>query len=298
MTPTFVTWLWNARGGWRHNAGYSPAIIQGVQHMLQKAVPGCRVVCVADEEYESELTQRGVEWFPLWSTHGQERTSSHGFDCHARLGLYGQPGLELADYLGTDVVQWLDADVMIQPRALETLTTKWDTQPEMYWVPRGNEHLDGNFAFGKNAGTWLGVNASMVRLRLGSRPDWWQALASPAWIAETEARICGSDQAALTRLLLEDMGEQWQTGNQAIMRVPSFDKARVVPYGMQPGQWDVAFFPYDPYTAAGNLSNWTKPWLTKNAYLAQEWRVLNGMASEAEVRAQGNPLMQRVLRRS
>jgi hypothetical protein len=266
--------------------------------MLEAAVPGCRHVCVADPEYSSELLERGVDTWPLWSTHGRDRLERHGFDCQARMGLYGEPGREMGEALGIDIAQLLDLDVMIQPHAGPTLIERWDECPAMYWVPRGNEHLESNFQFGTNKATWLGVNSSMIRLRLGSRPDWWQALASPAWVAETEASICGSEQASLTRLLLEEMGEDWRSGNQAIMRVPCFNKAKVVPYGMHPGRWDVAFFPYDPFTASGAVSDFTKPWLSKNAYLNRQWRVLAGMASEAEARAQSHPLAQRVLRRS
>lgn len=296
MRPTFLTWLWNARGGWRHDAGYSPAIIKGVQHMLMHAVPGCRHVCIADPEYHAALEALEVEPYPLWPVHGRQRTARHGFDCHARLGLWGEPGDKLARYLNTEVVQWLDADVMIRRTGGPTLTEQWEERPDMYWVPRKPSDMQAAFTFGNNINTWLGVNGSMVRLRLGSRPNWWQFLDDPVWIAETEARVCGSDQAAITRLLLEERGEDWREPNDAIFRVPRFGD-KVVPWGMSAAQWEVAFFPYDPFTAQGTITDYTKPWLTNNAYLRREWRVLAGMADEAEVRAENHPSLRRYLRR-
>lgn len=293
--PIFLTWLWNARGGWRNGAGYTPEIIAGVQHMLERAVPGCRHVCLADVEYHPALEALGIEAYPLWETHGRERTSLYGFDCYARLGLYGEPGARLSEYLeGASVVQWIDCDVMIKPHAGSALLERWDDAPEMYWVPRNPSALDKIYTFGKNAGTWLGVNCSMVRLKLGSRPHWWERLADETWITETEARICGSDQAAITRLLLEEMGEEWREPNQAIFKVPRFG-AKVIPYG-NPGAWEVAFFPYEPFTPSGRISDYTKPWLTNNAYLRREWRVLAGMATEGEERAAQHPLARRLRR--
>jgi hypothetical protein len=292
--PTFVTWLWNARGGWRHDAGYTPAIIRGVQYMLTMAVPGCRHICIADTEYHAELERLEVEPYPLWDVHGRSRTDHYGFDCNARLGLWGEPGERLAAYLNTQQVQWLDADVMIRRGAAGALLDRWDEVPEMWWVPRTPD-LPSIFKFGHNVNTWLGVNGSMVRLVLGSRPAWWEALKSPGWLAETEARICGSDQAAMTRLLLESRGQEWRTPNQAIFEVPRFGD-KVQPWG-QPGQWDVAFFPYDPFTADVTVTDYTKPWLSNNAYLRREWRVLSGIASEDEVRAETHPSLRRYLRR-
>lgn len=293
--PVFITWLWNSQGGWRHNAGYTPDIIAGVQHMLRKAVPEARHVCICDEEYRVPLIERGIDFCILWDVFGAKRTARHGFDCHARLGLYGTPGLELAEYLGTDQVQWIDADVMVRPSARAALLDRWDSEPEMYWVPRQIGKLEPIFKFGANTDTWLGVNGSMVRLRLGSRPDWWKALQSREWIAETEAKICGSDQAALTRLLLEERGEEWRVPNDAIFKVTRFGD-KVTPWGL-PGAWEVAFFPYDPLTPEGRPTDYTKPWLTENAYLRREWRVLAGMATEAEQRAEENPALRRLLRR-
>lgn len=293
--PTFITWLWNAKGGWRHDAGYTPQIIAGVQYMLAMAVPGCRHVCIADKEYHAELERLSVEPYPLWSVHGRSRTARHGFDCHARLGLYGKPGERMAKALSLDIVQSLDVDVMIRRTAAPALLDRWDEQPDMYWVPRQIGDLEPNFKFGKNTGTWLGVNGSMFRLRLGSRPEWWQAIRSPEWVAETEAVVCGSDQAALTRLLLEDRGEEWRTPNRAILEVPKFGD-KVLPHG-HPGQWEVAFFPYDPFTAAGTVTDYTKPWLSGNAYLRREWRFLAGMATEAEQRAVVHSGLRRYLRR-
>ncbi len=294
--PVFITWLWNARGGWRTNAGYTPEIIAGVQHMLAMAVPGCRHVCIADLEYHAELERRSVEPFPLWEVYGgADRLSRYGFDCHARHGLYGEPGARLRKILSGDTVQWIDADVMVKRTAGAVLTQDWDAWPEMYWVPRNPGELEKNFTFGQNQGTWLGLNGSMVRMQLGSRPDWWEKLGNAAWVAETEARICGSDQAALTRLVLEEMGEDWREPNRAIFSVPRFGD-KVIPYG-NPGQWEVAFFPYEPFTPSGRPSDYTKPWLTNNAYLRRQWRVLAGMATEAEERAEANPVMMRKLRR-
>lgn len=283
--PVFLLWLWQSRNGWREGAGYSPEIIAGVRHQLSVAVPECRVVCIADECYHEELYARRVEFYPLWDIHGGDRLSRHGFDCHARLGLWGEPGQRMRERLGFDIVQWLDADVMISPQAGPVLLKDWHEQPEMFWVPRSLYDLSGIFAFGKNKGTWLGINGSMARLQLGSKPQWWEALKDPAWVAETEAHICGSDQAALTRLALEERGEEWRTGNPAIFDLPSFGKS-VQPYG-QTNQWEVAFFPYDLDT------DFTKPWLSANAYLKREWRILCGFATEAEVRAEMHPGLRR-----
>jgi hypothetical protein len=289
--PTFLTWLWNARGGWRSNAGYTPQIIAGVQYMLAMAVPGCRHVCIADEEYHAELRALSVEPYPLWDTHGRERGARHGFDCHARIGLWGEPGARLAEELGTDIAQWVDADVMIKRRGGNALIDKWEDEPERFWVPRSHRSLDIRANFGSNVSTWLGVNGSMVRLKLGSRPDWWERLADLEWVAETEARICGSDQAAITRLLLEEMGEDWREPTARIFDVPKFGPT-VVPYG-QAGSWDVAFFPYDPFTGSGRPTDFTKPWLTNNAHLSLQWRILAGMATEAEQRMGMHPLHKR-----
>jgi hypothetical protein len=285
--PTFLTWLWQPRGGWREGAGYTPEIIAGVQYMLAMAVPGCRHVCIADTVFHDELERRSVEPFPLWDVHGQDRLARHGFDCHARLGLWGEPGSRLAEYLHAPVAQWIDADVMIRRHASATLIDRWDEQPEMYWIPRSHYDLEPNFKFGLNTGTWLGVNGSMVRLTLGAKPRWWEALADPQWVAETEASICGSDQAAITRLLLEDMGQDWRHGNKAIFNAPRFSEL-VVPWGM--GRiGDVEFFPYDLDT------NYTKPWLSDNAYLRREWRVLAGLATDAEQRAECHPGLRRYM---
>lgn len=296
MRPTFLTWLWNARGGWRANAGYTPEIIQGVQYMLAMAVPGCRHLCIADEEYHDELRRLDVEPWPLWETHGKQRGSRHGFDCHARLGLWGEPGAQLAKAHGLDIVQWIDADVMIKRRAGISLTERWEEEPERFWVPRSHKSLDIRAPFGTNQNTWLGVNGSMVRLKLGSRPDWWERIEDEAWVAETERHICGSDQAAITRLLLEEMGEEWRQPSARIFDFPKFGP-RVIPYGV-PGSWDVAFFPYDPFTGSGRPSNFTKPWLTNNALLSREWRILAGKATEQEQRAAQHPLYARRLRRA
>lgn len=293
--PVFLTWLWNPRGGWRDGAGYTPEIIQGVQHMLRQAIPEARHICICDEEYRVEMIQRGIEWWPLWETHGKGRTSRHGFDCHARLGLWGLPGLEMAEVLGIHTVQWLDADVMIRPTAREALLERWEEVPEMFWLPRARRALDMRCTFGKNTGTWLGINCSMARLQLGSRPHWWQQLADEAWLEETEAHICGSDQAAITRLLLEELGQEWRAPNHAIFEVPHFGD-KVVAYGAA-NRWEVAFFPYDPFTEDGRLADFTKPWLTRNAYLNREWRVLAGLATDAEMRAQASPGLRRSLGR-
>jgi hypothetical protein len=289
--PVFLSWLWAPQGGWREGAGYTPEIIQGLQYMLRKAVPECRHICIADEEFRPELIQRGIEHWPLWDVHGRERTEHYGFDCNMRLGLWGTPGAEMAEVLGLDVVQWLDCDVMIRPTARAALLDRWDTEPEMFWVPRGTEQLRKEFKFGANVNTWLGVNGSMVRLRLGSRPDWWNVLKKKRWLAETERHICGSDQAAITRLVLESRGEQWKEGNPAILDVPRFDNARVVAHGMWASQYDVAFFPYDLDT------DYTKPWLTANAYLRREYMVLAGRATEAEQRAEVHPGLRRYMGR-
>jgi len=289
--PAFVTWLWNARGGWRSNAGYTPEVIAAVQHMLAMAVPGCRHICISDPEYHAELERRSVEPFPLWETHGHKRGSRHGFDCHARLGLWGKPGEKLARVLGSDVAQWVDADVLIRRHAGPALTKDWDTQPEMFWVPRSHKDLDIRATFGENTATWLGINGSMVRVPLGSRPGWWKKLADQKWIAETEAHICGSDQAAITRLMLEEMGEDWRKPNMRIFDFPRFGDS-IVPWGVS-GAWDVAFFPYDPFRPDGTPGLFTKPWLSDNATLRQEWRVLGGMADEAEQRTYEHPLYRR-----
>ncbi len=293
--PVFITWLWNARGGWRDKAGYTPEIIGAVQYMLERAVPGCRHVCISDPEYHPELKQRGIETFPLWETFSHSRTLAYGFDCYARLGLWGAPGLELARYLGAEVVQWIDADVMIRPTAGPTLLDRWDEQPEMFWVPESRGDFTRAFVFGRNAGTWAGINGSMVRLKLGSRPNWWEVLREEAWIFETDQYLCGSDQAAITRLLLEEMGEQWKEPNPAIRVIPHFGPL-VVPW-LGNAKYDVGFFPYDPHTPSGALAHNTKPWLTNNAYLRREWRVLAGLATEAEQRAESNPALRRMLRR-
>lgn len=293
--PTFVTWLWNPRGGWRDKAGYSPRIIKAVQYMLMQAVPGCRHVCIADPEYHTELEALEVEPYPLWETFNHNRTMSYGFDCYARLGLWGEPGAKLAEYLKTSkVVQWIDADVLIRPSAAPTLLDRWDTEPEMYWVPESRGDFTRAFVFGCNAGTWAGINGSMIRLKLGSRPGWWEALRDAEWIHETDAYLCGSDQAALTRLLLEDMGEPWKEPNPAIRRIPHFSD-RVVPW-VGHDSYEVGFFPYEPFTPEGALANNTKPWLTQNAYLAREWRVLTGQATEAEQRAVVHPGLRRYFR--
>lgn len=290
--PTFVTWLWNARGGWRSNAGYSPEIIAAVQHMLALAVPGCRHVCISDPEYHAELERRSVEPFPLWETHGRERGERFGFDCHARLGLWGAPGEKLAKAINADVVQWVDADVLIRRTAGPALTKDWDTVSEMFWVPRSHKDLDIRARFGDNDGTWLGVNGSMARVPLGSRPEWWERIGNPAWVSETERYICGSDQAAITRLLLEERGIEWREPTKAIFDLPRFGDS-VVPWGVS-GRWEVAFFPYDPFRPDGTPGLFTKPWLSDNPTLRQEWRVLGGMAEEAEERTYLNhPLYRR-----
>lgn len=295
--PTFVTWLWNPRGGWRARAGYSPTIIKHVQYMLAMAVPGCRHVCIADPEYHEELRALDVEPVPLWETHGHSRTLAYGFDCYARLGLWGTPGAQLADYLQTEVVQWVDADVLIRPTAGPTLTDRWDTHPEMFWVPESRGDFTRAFVFGRHAGTWAGINGSMVRLKLGSRPDWWQLLEDEVWVHETDAYLCGSDQAAITRLLLEEMGQQWKEPNPAIRGIPHFSP-EVVPW-MHHTNYQVGFFPYDPFDPRdpdGPPSDNTKPWLTANAMLAREWRVLTGQATEAEQRAVAHPGLRRMRR--
>lgn len=294
--PVFLSWLWNARGGWRDGSGYTPQIIQGLQHMLRAAVPDCRHICISDPEYHEELTARGVEVWPLWETHGAERTSRHGFDCHARLGLFGAPGAAMAEALGISVVQWIDCDALILKTAGPVLTEDWEERPELFWLPRAIRDMEQTrCTFGDNLNTWLGVNGSMVRLVLGSRPHWWERLASPEWIAETEAHICGSDQAAMTRLLLEERGLEWRTPNLELFNVPRFSD-KIVPYGV-PGFWEVAFFPYDPFTKDGQVSDYTKPWLTRNAYLARQYRVLAGFGTEAEQRAEVHPGLRRALRR-
>ena len=105
--------------------------------------------------------------------------------------------------------------------------------------------------------------------------------------AETEASICGSDQAAISRLLLEEMGEDWRAGNPAIFKAPHFGK-EVVPWGMG-AAGEVEYFPYDLDT------NYTKPWLSDNAYLRREWRVLAGLATDAEQRAECHPGLRRYM---
>jgi hypothetical protein len=285
--PAFITWLWQPRGGWREGAAYTPEIIAGVQHMLIHAVPGHRHICVSDPIFHDELERRGVEPWPIWDVHGRDRTSRHGFDCYARLGLWGGPGEAMARVLGLDIVQWIDADVMIRRTAGPILLEDWDDKPEMFWIPRNALDMGSTCKFGSNVNTWLGVNGSLCRLRLGSRPAWWNALKSEAWVAETEAKICGSDQAAITRLLLEEIGEDWETGNPAIFRAPHFS-GQVVPWGMG-AAGEVEFFPYDLDT------NYTKPWLSDNAYLRREWRVLAGLATDAEQRAECHPGLRRYM---
>lgn len=292
--PVFLSWLWNARGGWREGTGYTPQIIQGLQHMLAKAAPDARHICISDPEYHAELVERGVEVYPLWETHGRSRTERHGFDCYARLGLWGEPGERMARELDIRTVQWVDCDAMILPTAGPVLLEDWLEVPEMFWMPRAVRELEETRCkFGDNAGTWLGLNGSMVRLELGSRPEWWHRLESQEWIAETERHICGSDQAAMTRLLLEERGLEWREPNRALYEVPRFSD-KVVPWGVV-GQWEVAFFPYDPFTPTGERTDYTKPWLSANAYLARQYRVLAGFGTEAEQAAECHPGLRRFM---
>jgi len=250
--------------------------------MLAKAIPDARHICIADAEYHDELRARGVEPWPLWDTHGRPRRTSFAFDCHARMGSWGEPGARLADHLGTDLVQWLDADVIVHPTAAPALLEP--AGDEVFWVPRKVRDLTPVFRFGKNCNTWLGVNCSMQRLRLGSRPDWWERLADQAWIEETESHVCGSDQAAITRLAFEERGWEWREPNQQLFELPHFG-GKVVPW--TPGlklKGHVAFFPYEPHKLDGKVSIYTKPWMTENPQLAREYRAYTGTATDEEMR--------------
>jgi hypothetical protein len=287
MSKTFLTFLWEPRGGWREGAGYTPAIVAGVDNMLRNAVPDVRHVCICDEVFRPELIRLGIDHFALWDVYGYDRLHSHGFDCYMRLGLWGAPGLELAEYLGDDVAQWTDIDVMIKPTAGGTLTHRWREQPEMFWIPRSH-NLHKGYKFGANTDTWLGVNCSTARLRLGSKPHWVEALKDPAFIAETERHICGSDQAVVTRLALEERGYAWREPTADLFKLPMFGPGMQA-YGMWGDNWDVAYFPYDLDT------NYTKPWLSDNAYLRRDYRILAGTATEAELRATSSPGLRRYL---
>lgn len=284
---TILTWLWQPRGGWREGAGYTPQIVAGVDYMLKRAIPDVRHVCIADEVFRPELDSLGIESFPLWDIHGKDRLSSHGFDCYMRLGLWGAPGAALAEKLGDDIAQWTDIDVMIRPTAGACFTFAWRELPEVFWIPR-NMDLETRVTFGDNQNTWLGVNGSLCRLRLGSRPAWWKAIKSDKWRAETEAYICGSDQAALTRLALEQRKWQWREPNKKIFELPKFGP-EIQAHGMWATDWQVAYFPYDLDT------DYTKPWLSANAFLRREYRVLAGLATEAEIRATTHPGLRRFM---
>lgn len=274
---TVLTFLWEPRGGWREGAGYTPEIVGGVDYMLKRAMPGVRHVCIADEVFRAELEHRGIESLPLWTVHGRDRLSSHGFDCHMRLGLWGEPGAEIADKLGDDIAQWTDIDVMIKPTAGAAFGSHWREQPEMFWIPR-NMDVESLVTFGANQNTWLGVNGSLCRLRLGSKPQWWHAIKDPAFIAESERYICGSDQAVITRLALQERGWKWKKPNKKLLDLPKFGP-QIQAHGMWSSDWQVAYFPYDLNT------NYTKPWLSDNAFLRREYRVMAGLASPDEVRA-------------
>lgn len=286
---TILTWLWQPRGGWREGAGYSPEIVGAVDYMLKKAVPDVRHVCISDPVYHAGLAERGIETFPLWDVHGLDRLTSHGFDCYLRLGLWGEPGAELAEKLGDDVAQWTDIDVMIRPTAGPAFTDKWREEPNRFWVPR-NMDVESLVTFGANQNTWLGVNGSLCRLKLGSKPKWWHAIKDADWRAETERHICGSDQAALTRLAFEERKWKWRKPNKNLLKLPKFGP-EIQAHGMWGTGWEVAYFPYDLDT------DYTKPWLSGNALLRREWRILGGLATDAEVRASVHPGLRRFMRR-
>ncbi len=265
MSKTFITFLWAPMGGWREGAGYDPSIVAGVDHMLRLAVPDVRHVCVCDEVFADGLRDVGVEAYPLWPLHEYPRLHRHGFDCYMRLGLWGEPGQALAQHLGDDVAQWTDIDVMIKPTAGVTLTHRWRESPEQFWVPRSHQ-LEKGYKFGTNHDTWLGINGSAARLQLGSKPHWWNALKDPSFIEESERYICGSDQAVITRLAFEERGFEWREPTADLFKLPHFGPDMQA-HGMWGGNWEVAYFPYDLDT------NYTKPWLSDNAYLRREYRV-------------------------
>jgi hypothetical protein len=287
MSKTFLTFLWLPHGGWREGAGYDASIVAGVDHMLRQAVPDVRHICIADGVFHADLQALGIEPWPLWPVHDYPRLHSHGFDCYMRLGLWGEPGKRLADYLGDDVAQWTDIDVMIKPTAGAVLTDRWRERPELFWIPRSHK-LERGYKFGKNLDTWLGVNCSTARLRLGSKPHWWDCLRDPEFIAESERYICGSDQAVVTRLALEERGFAWRDPTADLFKLPMFGPDMQA-HGMWSDRWEVAYFPYDLDT------NYTKPWLSDNAYLRREYRILAGKATEAEIRADCNPGLRRYL---
>lgn len=286
---TILTWLWEPRGGWREGAGYTPQIVAGVDYMLKKAIPDVRHVCIADDVFRPELAKLGIESFPLWTVHGMDRLTCHGFDCYMRLGLWGAPGSELADLLGDDIAQWTDIDVMIRPTAGPAFTAEWRDRPEMFWVPRSHE-LKPEFTFGTHQNTWLGVNGSLCRLRLGSKPAWWHAIKDPEFREESERYICGTDQAVMTRLAFEERGWNWRKPNKNLFKLPKFGQ-KIQAHGMWSNEWEVAYFPYDLHT------DYTKPWLSNNAFLRREYRVLAGIATDDEVRAVQHPGLRRYMGR-
>lgn len=286
---TFLTFLWQPRGGWREGAGYTPEIVGAVDYMLKRAIPDVRHVCISDAVFHDDLEARGIETYPLWTVHGLDRLTSHGFDCYLRMGLWGEPGAKLAKKLGDDIAQATDIDVMIRPTAGPALTDRWTEQPEMFWIPRTAD-VETLANFGDNKNTWLGVNGSLFRLRLGSKPKWWRAIKSAEFRAESERHLCGSDQACITRLAFEERGWDWRTPNKILHELPKFGPT-IQAHGMWSNEWDVAYFPYDLDT------DYTKPWLSANALLRREWRVLAGLATDAEVRAVIHPGLRRYLRR-
>lgn len=289
MNKTFLTFLWEPQGGWREGAGYDPGIVAGVDHMLRHAVPDVRHICVCDPVFTAPLHALGIETFPLWPVHEYPRKWSHGFDCYMRLGLWGEPGQRLADLLGDDVAQTCDLDVMIKRTAGPTLTHNWREQPEMFWVPRSH-NLHRGYKFGKNLDTWLGVNGSAFRLKLGSKWWWWECLRDPVFLMETEAQICGSDQAVITRLALEERGHEWREPTTKIFELPRFGPG-MQPHGMWGENWDVAYFPYDLDTG------YTKPWLSASSILQREYRILAGKMTAEEINGERNPAIRALVGR-
>src|SRR5690606_28987378 len=99
--PVLLSWLWKPHNAWRADIGYGPKHIIWLERQLRYAKSQLRHVCVCEDadDWRAELERAGVETYPLWSWPLAPK-SRYGSDCYVRMGLWGEPGLELANRLG------------------------------------------------------------------------------------------------------------------------------------------------------------------------------------------------------
>lgn len=191
-----VTFLWGSRGEWRTQGTFHPNHVYGLRNMFAKhlTLPH-RFVCITTPDFEDELHRLGVETYPLWPF-PQVPDRQYLFDCFVRLGLWGQPGVELGKAFGSERFLQIDLDSIIAGNIDSLAEDVYEHDLKILWSynKRGVSLNGGNgYRRGYQGALWGG--------RLGSHPELWKGCSDEQTVLRACRNWLGSDQAIMSELI-------------------------------------------------------------------------------------------------